>query len=57
MKRVYRDLPSGTTVLLGSMLAETFGVAGLLLARRETENAEKRRRENAELAQAVRELE
>lgn len=57
VKRVYRDLPAGTTVLLGAMLAETFGVAGLLLARRETEDAEKRRRENEELARAVQELE
>ena len=41
---------------MGAMLAETFGVAGLLLARREEEDAEKRRRENDELAQAVKNL-
>lgn len=56
VKRVYRDLPATTAVVMGAMLAETFGVAGLLLARREEEDAEKRRRENHELAEAVKDL-
>lgn len=56
VKRVYRDLPAPTAVLMGAMLAETFGVAGLLLARREDEDAEKRRRANEEMAQAVKDL-
>lgn len=56
VKRVYRDPPAATALVMGAMLAETFGVAGLLLARREEEDAEKRRRENEELAQAVKDL-
>lgn len=56
VKRVYRDLPATSALVMGAMLAETFGVAGLLLARREEEDAEKRRRENEELAQAVKDL-
>ena len=56
MKRVYRDLPATTAVIMGSMLAEAFGLAGIMLARREEQDAEKRRRENEELAKAIKEL-
>ena len=56
VKRVYRDLPAITTMVMGAMLAETFGVAGLLLARREEDDAERRRRETLDLAQAVKDL-
>ena len=56
VKRFYRDLPALSTVVMGAMLAETFGAPGLLLARREEQDAEKRRRANDELAQAVEEL-
>lgn len=57
VKRVYRDLPANTSVVMGTMLAEVFGVVGLLLARKEQEDAEKRRRENEELVKGISELE
>jgi len=57
VKRVYRDLPATATQVMAAMLVEVFGVAGLLLARRETEDAEKQRREVEDLAQAVKEME
>ena len=56
VKRVYRDLPATATQVMGAMLVEAFGLAGLLLARREAEDAEKQRREIEDLAQAVKEL-
>jgi hypothetical protein len=56
VKRVYRDLPPKTTLAMGKMLAETFGLAGLLLARREEEDQNRRKEEAEALAQAVRDL-
>lgn len=56
VKRVYRDLPTTTARVMGAMLVEVFGVPGLMLARREEEDAEKRRSEAEEMAQAVRAL-
>lgn len=56
VKRVYRDLPASSALIMGAMLAETFGLAGLMLARREEEDAKKRRLENDELAKAIKEL-
>lgn len=56
VKRVYRDLPPKTTLAMGKMLAETFGLAGMLLARREEEDQNRRREEAEALALAVRDL-
>jgi hypothetical protein len=56
VKRVYRDLPPKTTLAMGKMLAETFGLVGLLLARREEEDQNREREEAEALAQAVRDL-
>jgi len=56
LKRVYRDLPAKTTLTVGKALAEAFGTAGLMLARKETEDAEMQRKDNEMLAKAVGDL-
>eukprot|EP00752_Nemacystus_decipiens_P000237 g237.t1 len=50
VKRVYRDIPAKTSALLGKTLAEIFGLPGVLLAKKEREQAEQARREREELA-------
>ena len=56
VRRVYRDLPPKTTLAMGKTLTETFGLPGLLLARRESEDQDRKREEAEALAQAVRDL-
>ncbi|SDH69440.1 hypothetical protein [Roseospirillum parvum] len=56
VKRVYRDLPATTTLTMAAMLNEAFGLPGLMLARREEEDARKRRDEVHQLGEAVRNL-
>ncbi|WP_425406810.1 hypothetical protein [Hwanghaeella sp.] len=55
-KRVYLDLAPAATVIMGKALAETFGMAGMMLAKKEAEEAEKKQQELKDIAQAVREL-
>ena len=55
-RRVYRDLPPKVTRVMGQLLAETFGVAGLLLARKDQEDRSARRKEAEGMARAVEEL-
>ena len=57
LKRVYRDLPAPTSLEIGHMLAETFGGAGLMIARRLAEGADQRRNECRVISQAITELE
>lgn len=55
-KRVYRDLPGRTTVIIGALLERTFGQAGLMLAKKEREDAERRFSEVEQITDAVKAL-
>lgn len=52
-RRVYRDLPPRVTDVMGAWLAEAFGGAGLVLASKEREEAQKARDEHQRLAAAL----
>jgi hypothetical protein len=55
-KRVYRDLPPRVVETLAGWLTEAFGAAGVMLARREQQDAEKQRDEGKRLASALEDL-
>lgn len=55
-KRVYRDLPAKTSEIMGRLLTEIFGAPGLMLARKEQEDAERRRHEVRDIARAIEDL-
>jgi hypothetical protein len=52
-RRVYRDLPPLVTEVMGAWLAEAFGGAGLVLATKEREDAQRARDEHQRLATAL----
>jgi hypothetical protein len=52
-RRVYRDLPPRVMEVLGAWLAEAFGGAGLVLASKEREDAERVAQEHQRLAVAL----
>jgi hypothetical protein len=56
LKRVYRDITPRATAVLGHWLVETFGVAGLQLARLEIAEQSKTASERQEFHQALSEL-
>lgn len=56
VKRVYRDLTPKTANLMGRMLAEVFGVAGLRLAQLERLDLETRQKEARDFSRAMQEL-
>lgn len=55
-RRVYRDLPPRVVEVLGHWLAEAFGGAGLALAGKEREDAERAAQEHQRLAAALGDL-
>lgn len=55
-KRAYRDLPPKATRVVGTWLVETFGAAGLVLARHEKRLATKEMEEKRKLNAALEEL-
>jgi hypothetical protein len=55
-RRVYRDLPPRVVEVMGQWLAEAFGGAGLALAGREREDAQKAAQEHQQLADALERL-
>lgn len=55
-RRVYRDLPPRVVEVLGQWLAEAFGGAGLALAGKEREDAERAAQEHQRLAAALGDL-
>lgn len=56
MRLIYRDAPAEVTLALGKLFVDVFGMAGSLLAKKEIEEAKRRRNEIEDIAQAVREL-
>lgn len=52
-KRVYKDIPPRTLAALARLLKETFGVAGLYVARLEQQEANQQNSEKAALATAL----
>lgn len=56
VKRVYRDLTPKTANLMGGMIAEVFGVAGLRLAQLERLDLETRQKEARDFSRAMQEL-
>jgi hypothetical protein len=55
-KRVYRDLKPRTVEILARMLQETFGVAGLTVAKLEQQEADRKQNEQQSLHNALSEL-
>lgn len=55
-KRVYRDISPRILKLLGSYLVETFGAAGLVVARLEADEINKLQEQKANLEEALRSL-
>lgn len=55
-KRVYRDISPRVLKLLGELLVETFGAAGLFIAKLEAEEARKLQQDKADLEAALRSL-
>ena len=56
-KRVYRDIPPRAVQALAVPLKEALGAAGVMLAAKEREDAERQRDERQQLAEAIRGLE
>lgn len=55
-KRCYRDVPPTVSEILGRMLSETLGAAGIQLARIEREQEQAKARNSRELSEALEEL-
>lgn len=56
VKKAYRDLPPKAAKIMASLLMETFGMVGLMLARLEKEQEAEDREEKKKLTEALKEL-